>query len=129
MYHSNLSRKCKMCNAPFTGRKDKIFCSPDCKAEYHYKLKKVTQRAAKLTDKILHRNRSTLLEIMGKYTQQKIVPKSALDRKNFKYEFVTGFYENEKGKRYHIVYDFAWMMSSDGMVMILRREKDRVRMN
>jgi hypothetical protein len=64
-------RKCKMCKSSFEGRSDKIFCSANCKAIYHVKLKKVTNEATDLIDKILHRNRSTLLEIMGKSATSK----------------------------------------------------------
>ena len=117
-----LLRRCKWCNAHYTGRSDKIYCSPKCKAEYHYKLKQVTAHAALPTDKILHRNRSTLLEVMGKETRRKIVSKFVLDRKNFKFDFATGFYENAQGKRYHVVYDFAWMKFSDGNILIIRRD-------
>ena len=114
-------RKCKLCKKAYTGRSDKIFCTPICKAIYHRKLNYVTQIAAEKTDKILHRNRSILLEIMGKRKKQRKVSIDLLDQKKFRFNHMTGVYENAKGKRYHIVYDFAWMKFSDGNVLIIRR--------
>ncbi|MGB5464089.1 MAG: hypothetical protein WBM92_12035, partial [Aureibaculum sp.] len=65
--------KCKVCKKNLKGRKDKIFCSIECKNYYHTNLRRVTDAAAKELDKILHRNRSILLELLGKNTMQKKV--------------------------------------------------------
>lgn len=116
------NRFCKICKAPIRGRSDKIFCGATCKAYYHNKLKEVTHQATINTDKILHRNRSILLEIMGKNASQKKVPKSLLEKKHFKFNYLTGFYENALNKRYHIVYDFAWMDFKTGEILIVRRK-------
>ncbi len=117
------SRLCKLCKNSFKGRSDKIFCSPDCKASYHSQLKAVTNKATLSTDKILHRNRSILLEFLGKNIHQKKVHRDQLAKKNFRFEYMTGFYENAQGKRYHIVYDFAWMAFKTGEILIIRRSK------
>jgi len=118
--------KCKICKSPFTGRKDKIFCSADCKAVYHRKLQAVTLLATAETDKILHRNRSILLEVLGKNIKQKKVDRNLLSKKNFKFQYMTGFYENEQGKRYHLLYDFAWMEFSSGEILVIRRRTPKV---
>ena len=116
-----MKRLCRLCKKPFSGRSDKIFCTPVCKAIYHRKLNFATHLASFETDKILHRNRSILLEVMGKHKKQKLVESIVLERKKFRFNYMTGLYENVKGKRYHIVYDFSWMKFSNGKVLILRR--------
>ena len=121
-YDSSFMRGiCKLCKKPFAGRSDKIFCGVKCKSIYHQKLKQVTRCAAARIDKILHRNRSILLEIMGKNLRQKKVPKSALDKKKFNYAYCTGIHINKHNKMYRNLYDFAWMDFSDGEVLIIRR--------
>jgi len=60
---------------------------------------------------------------MGKNTNQKTISREVLDQKNFKFDYMTGYYENAQGKRYHIVYDFAWMAFKDGRILIVRRSK------
>jgi len=117
----NSPRQCRVCGTRLTGRRDKIFCSTACKNEYHVSLRSNTAKAVKETDKILHRNRSILLELMGDNIRQKKVDRKKLDNKKFNFNYITGYYINSKGKTYHIVYDFAWMEFSDGEVLIVRR--------
>ncbi|TXE05951.1 hypothetical protein ES711_14010 [Gelidibacter salicanalis] len=122
MEESTRKRFCKICKSPIKGRSDKVFCGAICKAYYHNKLKEVTNKATASTDSILHRNRSILLEIMGKNGSQIKVLKTVLEKKNFKFHYLTGFYENAQNKRYHIVYDFAWMDFKTGEILIVRRK-------
>ena len=113
-------RLCKLCKEPFTGKETKIFCSDICKADYHFKLNRVTNEATRDIDKILHRNRSTLLEIMGKNSTQKKVDRSLLDKKKFNWHYITSFHINSQNKMVHYVYDFSWMIFSDQEVLIKR---------
>jgi len=115
------ARKCKYCNTAYTGRKDKIFCSAICKANYHRNLNKLSKKASFVTDKILHRNRSILFEFMEEKKRKRKVKRDLLAKKNFRFEYITGFYENAQGKRYHIVYDFAWMEFKTGEILVVRR--------
>ena len=116
-------RRCRLCNTPFSGRRDKIFCSIDCKSDYHQQLRTISNQIAGPTDKILHRNRSILFEFIGNNIRQKKVNRDALAKKNFRFEYMTGMYENAQGKRYHLVYDFAWMEFKTGDVVVVRRKK------
>ena len=93
--------KCKVCNSEFFGRKDKIFCSLSCKNDYHITLRTVTKKTAFQLDKILHRNRSILLEILGPKLRKKIILKSELVNKNFQFKFLTHFNINSQGKYYY----------------------------
>jgi hypothetical protein len=117
------TRKCKLCKASFVGRSDKIFCSANCKAIYHVKLQKVTNSATAFIDKILHRNRSTLLEIMGKTTLSKKVDKKILDTKKFNWTYITHYHINNQGKTVHYVYDFSYIIFSDQEVLIKRLQQ------
>ncbi|MEQ8623956.1 MAG: hypothetical protein RJQ00_03845 [Vicingaceae bacterium] len=114
--------KCKICKKILKGRADKIFCSVTCKNLYHVTLRKVTKTTAKSIDEILHRNRSILLEILGKNAVQKKVNRLILSRKKFNYKHLTHFNINSKGKMYHYLYDIAWMEFSDDEILIVRRK-------
>jgi len=116
-------KKCKMCNNKITGRSDKIFCSIECKNSYHIKLKEVNIKATHKIDNILHRNRAILLEIMGKNTTQKKIPRLILDQKKFNFSYFTGLHINVHGKQVHHVYDFRWLIFSDNEVLIIRKLK------
>lgn len=111
-----------MCKKAVKGRSDKQFCSIECKNEYHVRLLQVTKETTLSTDKILHRNRSILLEVMGKNVKQKKIDRSILDKKKFNYHYVTGYYLNSSNKMYNYVYDFSWMIFSDREILIIRRK-------
>jgi hypothetical protein len=113
--------KCKICSKEISGRNDKKFCSVRCKNFYHVNLRKVTDIAVKEINKILHRNRSILLEFMGKHKTQLKIQRILLDKKKFNYKYHTHFNKNSKGKVYYFVYDFAWMQFSDDEVLIVRK--------
>lgn len=115
-------KKCKVCSNTFTGRKDKLFCSVRCKNYYHTNLRRVTLKASIKIDRILHRNRSIMLEIMGKNRTQKRVSRLELEQKKFRFNYLTHFHINKQGKTYHWVYDFAWMSFSDDSILIVRKQ-------
>ncbi len=112
---------CKICKKGLKGRKDKTFCSIECKNYYHTSLRKVTNEIAKELDEILHRNRSILLELLGKKTFRKKINRVVLAKKKFNFKYITHFHINSQGKMYHHIYDFAWMEFSDDEILIVRR--------
>ncbi len=119
-YALNKKSKCKLCKKEFKGRSDKIFCSVECKSIYHFKLKSVTNIATQKIDKILHRNRSILLEVLGKNIHYKKLDRKILDEKKFNFGYITHFHVNKQGKMVHYVYDFSWIIFSDQEVLIKR---------
>ena len=116
-------RNCKICKKEIRGRSDKIFCSTPCKNQYHIRLRAATAIASKKIDRILHRNRSILLEIIGKNTFQKKIPRILLEQKNFRFNYLTHFYKNKAGKTYHWVYDHAWVSFSSDEILIVKKER------
>lgn len=116
--------KCKICTNIIVGRRDKIFCSVRCKNYYHTNLRRVTRLAVKDIDVILHRNRSILLEIMGKKKNQIQMARIDLEKKKFHFKYHTHFHINKQGKMYKYVYDFGYMEFSDDKVLIVRTKKN-----
>jgi len=103
------------------GRRSKIFCNNNCKAEYHYQLNKVNKIATQKIDSILHRNRAILLEIMGKNSNSKTVQKLELDHKKFNYSYVTAYHLNSRNKMINHVYDFSWVVFGSDKILINRK--------
>jgi len=112
---------CKICKKAIIGRTDKKFCSIKCKNFYHSNLRRVTDKEVVEINSILHRNRSILLEILGKQKIQIKVKRIVLAKKKFRFKYMTHFHINKFGKMYHHVYDFAWMEFSDDEILIIRR--------
>lgn len=115
-----MKASCRICKKGFTGREGKLYCSLKCKNEYNTKLRRVTGLATRSIDNILHRNRSILLEIVGKNNRQKKVQRLLLDRKKFNYKYVTQYHLNSQGKMVNYLYDFSWMEFSDQEILIKR---------
>lgn len=115
--------KCKICKKQIVGRSDKIFCSVRCKNYYHVNLRRVTNIVAKEIDKKLHRNRSILLEILGKNKFQKKIPRIELEKRKFSFKYHTHINVNSAGKTYNYIYDIAWMEFSDNDVLIVRKKQ------
>lgn len=114
-------KNCKICKKEIKGRSDKIFCSLACKSYYHRKLRDVTNKTTLTIDKILHRNRSILLEIIGKHKTQIKIMRIDLDKKKFNYKYHTHININSKGKTFYWLYDLAWMEFSNDEVLIIRK--------
>ena len=115
--------KCKVCSNDVMGRSDKLFCSLKCKNYYHVNLRKVTSLEVKEIDLILHRNRSILLEFLGKNKKQITLERVLLEKKNFSFKYHTHSNINSRGKIYFFVYDFAWMEFSNDKVLIIRKKQ------
>ncbi len=113
-------QKCKICKLKIVGRNDKIFCSLKCKNLYHTKLRAVTKNVALGIDRHLHRNRSILLEIIGKKETQIKVNRLLLVEKNFHFKYITHYHINSKGKTMHYLYDIGYMEFSDNEVLIVK---------
>ncbi len=84
------------------------------------RLRKQAETAAVRIDKILHRNRSILLEIMGRSQTKKKVSRHQLDKKKFNYDYITGFHVNTRKRTIYHVYDFSWAIFSDQEVLIMK---------
>ena len=117
----NHRKTCPICKKEVKGRTDKRFCSVKCKSNYHRRLTASTNSATDSIDRILHRNRSILLEVMGKNKRQIRIPIILLEKKKFQFNYVTKYIINSRGKTYNYVYDFAWMSFSSNEVIIYRR--------
>ena len=114
-------RLCKLCKEPITGRADKIFCSVKCKSTYAHKLNATNNYATGRIDTILHRNRTILLELLGKNKTQKKVSRDLLDKKKFHFSYITHYHINSQNKMVHYVYEFSWLVFSNQEVLIRRK--------
>jgi len=114
------ARLCPICKNHIKGRSDKRFCSKSCKAFYYRKLTEANTKSTRRIDKILHRNRTILLELMGKHQKQLKISRLELDKKKFNFNFFTGRTVNKQSKAYIHIYDFRYMLFSDANVIIYK---------
>ena len=115
---------CPICADPIHGRRDKIFCTPNCKAIYHRRRKAQLKPIADPIDSMIHRNWVILRELYDEIGKKKFfVPMARLNKAGFQAKYLTSYQSNKDGKIYHYVYDFAWMQFSEKEVMIIKRDK------
>lgn len=114
---------CLVCKARLSGRTDKKYCSDACKSWYHRALRANTDKATTKIDAILHRNRSILLEIIGKHNDKIKIPRLDLERRKFNFTYFTHLVMNKHGKEYRYVYDLAYMTFSSDEVLIIKGGK------
>lgn len=115
-----MERKCKVCEKPLRGRSDMIFCSVGCKNHYHKHVRYASKMAIEING-FLKRNYSILYEVLGKNKTQTKVYRNVLERKKFRFKYLTHFHVNSKGKTFHYIYDLAWMEFSDDEILIVRK--------
>lgn len=112
--------KCIFCNLKFRGRSDKKFCDTSCKNKYHRKIKLANEKATERIDRYLHRNRAIIIELIGKNKVKTKFDILELEKKGFKFNFMTGFHVNKEGKMLHYIYEYGWMKFSDQQVLVLK---------
>ena len=99
---------CLYCNDEMIGRRDKRFCTPNCKSAYHYQ--KSLEEEANLYNKIdnqLKFNRRLLKNYnkAGKAT----VRKDVLLKEGFNPKYFTHYWKNKEGKVYLFCYEFGFL--------------------
>ncbi|MCB0593468.1 MAG: hypothetical protein H6557_03795 [Lewinellaceae bacterium] len=118
-----MNRQCEHCSAPLAGRSDKRFCSVKCKNDFNTSRRRETRLETREVDRILHRNREIFQTIMGEKRNKMTIARLELIQMGFNFDYLTGVYTNKQGKRYHNVYDFAWMAFSTQEILIVRRKR------
>jgi len=119
-------KHCPICGDKVKGRSDKIFCSPDCKAVYHYNRSTQRDPITGPIDKILHRNWVVLQEQYELAGIKKFyVEKNKLQKDGFKPNYYTTSLTNSKNKVYYYIYNFGWMDFSNKQLMVTRLSKPK----
>jgi hypothetical protein len=101
-------KKCVECGEEIEGRVDKIYCSPYCKSNYHYKKNINKGQSQYLSiDKQLKINRRLLSHFnkAGKAT----VRKEKLIEVGFNPKYFTHYWKNSKNDVYLFCYEFGYL--------------------
>lgn len=111
-------RRCPVCSRRFTGRSDKIFCSVQCKNDFHSDRRSEARFIRRELHRGLWRNRNILRYFMSLGERPCQVPEEALERVGFRWQLMTGrTTHGSSAVRYHI-YDLMWTRRTDGRIEI-----------
>ncbi|PWH86553.1 hypothetical protein DIT68_04770 [Brumimicrobium oceani] len=114
-------KNCKICSKRLVGRSDKLFCSLKCKNYYHTDLRRKTALVAKDIDKMLHRNRSIIYELLGSKNHFVKIKRVELDKKKFHFNYYTHQNTNKEGRVYNWLYDIGWFEYSTEEMFLLKK--------
>lgn len=110
-------RTCPVCGDSFRGRRDKKFCSDQCRATFNNSRKKETEGYVNEINRILRKNRSILKSInpQGKST----VREDYLRLQGFNFRYFTTFYQTESRLTYFFCYEYGYLQIEGGKVLII----------
>ncbi len=101
-------RKCIECEEEITGRVDKIFCSPYCKSNFHYKKNLEKEKGLFVSiDRQLKLNR----RLLNHYNRagKAVIRKEELLKVGFNPKYFTHYWKNKKGDVYLFCYEFGFL--------------------
>jgi hypothetical protein len=98
---------CPVCGDPLRGRKDKVYCSPQCKNSATYDKRVLNEPFFLYVDRQLKINR----KILKRYNQSGFTTlrKDKLLDEGFNPRFFTHYWKNKKGQVYLFCFDYGFL--------------------
>lgn len=98
---------CPTCGETIKGRRDKIYCSPNCRSASQYETRVVKEQFFLQVEKQLKTNR----KILKRYNQSgyTTLRKEKLTEEGFNPKFFTHYWKNSKGQVYLFCFDFGFL--------------------
>ncbi len=114
-------RKCPVCDDSFGGRKDKKFCSDQCRTTFFNSQNTDQSKFMRNINNILRKNRRILEEMnpSGKTT----VTKTALLDEGFKFAYFTNEYKTKTGKVYRFCYEHGYLQLENNLYALVFRKE------
>ena len=113
-------RSCDECGATIYGRRDKRFCSDQCRTTNHNKTYAHSNTYMRKINTILKRNRKILAELNPKGKAK--VMKDDLLLNGFNFYYFTNTYTTKTGKSYVFCYDQGYLDLGDGWYALVVKE-------
>ena len=113
---------CPICGTSFLGRRDKKFCSDNCRAISHQAEKQNQAPIIKQINTILKKNRDLLIKLntTGKIT----LFEDQLLKKGFDMQYYTHSFTTKTGRTYYFCYDEGYAFLEDGRVLLVRQKQE-----
>ena len=109
-------RQCSFCGKAISGRLDKKFCDDNCRNNYHYVRNKDANLLIKAINHTLLKNRSVLAMLCC--NAKNIVERQKMEENGFDFNCFTALYKTRKGDDYRLVYDYAYKIIDDNVLII-----------
>lgn len=107
MNKPNSKRTCPVCDHPFQGRRDKRFCSDQCRATFNNEKKRETEQVMQSINSILRKNRRILKSLNPRGSSK--VRVRYLKDQGFDFRYFTTYYVTSRsGVVYFFCYEFGY---------------------
>lgn len=118
-------RICPVCGDAITGRKDKKFCSDQCRNIYNNEKFNVrlNYNYIRNVNRILKKNRDILAKLNPDGKRK--IHRDKLTALGFNFEYITRTYTTQKGNTYLFCYDFGYLpLENDFYLLIEWKERN-----
>lgn len=118
---SKMKSKCPECGMEFFGRRDKKFCSDQCRNTYNNRKTRDSTNFIRNINRILRKNRHILsnLNPQGKTK----TTKTRLLEEGFNFRYYTNTYVTKTGKTYHFCYDQGYLaLDNEYFALVVRQD-------
>ena len=100
-------KTCPECGTALKGRKDKKFCSDQCRSTYNNHLNSHRTHCVRRINDILQNNRRILIDLNPEGKTK--VSRAKLVAKGFDFKYFTSTYINRDGSQYFYCYDQGYL--------------------
>lgn len=115
---------CTECGDKIVGRKDKKFCSDDCRASYNNRIRSDETNYMRNVNNALRKNRRILLELNT--TGKTRVSREQLSSRGFDFSYFTGEYKTKEGGVYHYCYEQGYLpIDKDWYLLVVKKESHK----
>ncbi|MFT4661882.1 MAG: putative nucleic acid-binding Zn ribbon protein [Patiriisocius sp.] len=114
-------KHCLVCEEPIKGRRDKKFCSDQCRNEHHNIRNAEVNTYVYEINATLKKNRKILNDLNPK--EKSKCKRDDLLKAGFNFDYFTNTYVTKAGKIYRFVYEQGYLDLEDGWyALVLRKE-------
>jgi hypothetical protein len=119
-----IEKRCLECGTAFKGRKDKKFCSDQCRTVYHNRMNSDSDEVSYIrnVNNALRKNRRILhhLNPCGKTR----ISLEMLRSKGFNFDYFTSTRHARDGAMYYYCYDQGYRMIQQEVFMLVKKKND-----
>lgn len=115
------TKTCLECGTSIKGRKDKKFCSDQCRNAYNNSLNSDTSNYMRNVNNVLRKNRRILADLTphgkSKSTRERLL------EKGFDFNYVTSVYTTKAGATYFFCYEYGYLPLEGNFFALVQRQE------
>ena len=116
-----MKRKCPECGTEFFGRRDKKFCSDQCRNSFNNQKSRDSTNFIRNVNRTLRKNRHILSALNPRGKTK--TTKTKLMEEGFNFRYYTNTYITKTGKTYHFCYDQGYIeLDNEYIALVVRQD-------